>query len=824
MEVKKAIKRVFALAAGATMLGATLFSAMAAADLANYPAPFVKDGKFDAFIVVGDKAAAEDVVGAVDIGASLQFEMKKETMVSSGTDSVLVSDGVKIKGTGSEVLNYGETLGDVRDTALDAEDLPVLLADGRYVESEGPTDNDETYTQELLLKKGNGKALFDQDDTDANRDANDYLEIYDTGYMYLYSLQFDEDVEYDVTDANNDLEGTQIEIQGNLYTITDIKLDGADLLDDMTLMAGDTLLWLMQDQIVEKTVAGVRHEIKVVDVTDSEDSCGVSVDGNIAWIDVRSDKTINGVNIGVLDAKAVHAQLQDVDICELNIGATEIKISGAADDATPNSWNGDIEVDGMDIDGAEVELTSAAAGRWAGLEIAFTPDDDVYLAKDQEFRDPVLSNFKVLMGGVVTPRELIDGESDGARRGKVTFLNNEGKKVELPIRIEDPTTDEVQWGDGNDKTILVEGDNTDCANAVELQDCKGEMFYAVTSGKSAHVLELTRFRSSENRIELKDLTYGRTFSDNIDIVDNPALASNVDLGSLGYILLNLDYDCSSGACIYADDLGAPIAQTSYGADLEVFSMNSNSGTGCAINTQCQILELTEQDIDDENIDIAGGRVIAMNVDYDDTTDQQLEFYTNADGATEGDFTWPTVGIDKTYDDSDTLISSTAHGTLIEWDSNDNKWVKMSYPKQEVEVNAFLAPVAAQISTSGGNIATVTLDKINVGAARLASEISDVTKDNLILVGGACANQVTATVEGVSASEPDCLAGLQAGEAVIKLYEQSTGKVAMVVAGRDALDTRRATRVVSNFDAYKMSGSEVKVTGTSLTDIKVSVPS
>jgi S-layer protein (TIGR01564 family) len=61
MEVKKAIKRIVALAAGATMLGATMFSALAAADLANYPAPFVQDGKFDAFIVVGDKAAAEDV-------------------------------------------------------------------------------------------------------------------------------------------------------------------------------------------------------------------------------------------------------------------------------------------------------------------------------------------------------------------------------------------------------------------------------------------------------------------------------------------------------------------------------------------------------------------------------------------------------------------------------------------------------------------------------------------------------------------------------------------------------------------------------------------
>ena len=105
MEVKKAIRKVVAVAAGATMMGATLFSALAA-DLNMYPEPFVKNGEFNGFIVVGDNAAAEDVVGAVDIGASLQFEMRKETTVSLGSADVLISDGIKIKGTGTLLISY----------------------------------------------------------------------------------------------------------------------------------------------------------------------------------------------------------------------------------------------------------------------------------------------------------------------------------------------------------------------------------------------------------------------------------------------------------------------------------------------------------------------------------------------------------------------------------------------------------------------------------------------------------------------------------------------------------------------------------------------
>ena len=67
---------------------------------------------------------------------------------------------------------------------------------------------------------------------------------------------------------------------------------------------------------------------------------------------------------------------------------------------------------------------------------------------------------------------------------------------------------------------------------------------------------------------------------------------------------------------------------------------------------------------------------------------------------------------------------------------------------------------------------------------------------------------------------DCTAGFAPGKAIVKLFENK-GKVAVLVAGYDALDTRRAARVLANHQDYVLKGKEVVVTGTSLTDIRVS---
>ena len=87
--MKKAIKKIVALGMGATMLGATILSATAT-DLKDYPSPFVKGGKFSGMLVVGDNAAAEDVVGVSDIAVSLQAASSIKAGTGTGSTTTVV--------------------------------------------------------------------------------------------------------------------------------------------------------------------------------------------------------------------------------------------------------------------------------------------------------------------------------------------------------------------------------------------------------------------------------------------------------------------------------------------------------------------------------------------------------------------------------------------------------------------------------------------------------------------------------------------------------------------------------------------------------------
>ncbi len=58
-----------------------------------------------------------------------------------------------------------------------------------------------------------------------------------------------------------------------------------------------------------------------------------------------------------------------------------------------------------------------------------------------------------------------------------------------------------------------------------------------------------------------------------------------------------------------------------------------------------------------------------------------------------------------------------------------------------------------------------------------------------------------------------------GKGKIKFYDNG-GNVALVVAGYSGDDTRRAAKVLAQYDQYALSGSEVEVEGTTFTDMTV----
>jgi hypothetical protein len=151
-------------------------------------------------------------------------------------------------------------------------------------------------------------------------------------------------------------------------------------------------------------------------------------------------------------------------------------------------------------------------------------------------------------------------------------------------------------------------------------------------------------------------------------------------------------------------------------------------------------------------------------------------------------------------------------------SDEAEELTIDYPENQRGVQVFVTFGATESEEVGGLGATQVVP-IQIGAAKLASEVADVTAYNAVVVGGPCANDIAA---GLLGNPADCAAGFVDGEAVLKLWEHSNGNVALLVAGYSALDTRRAARVLANYKDYSgaLKGKEVKVKGTTLSDIRI----
>ena len=81
-------------------------------------------------------------------------------------------------------------------------------------------------------------------------------------------------------------------------------------------------------------------------------------------------------------------------------------------------------------------------------------------------------------------------------------------------------------------------------------------------------------------------------------------------------------------------------------------------------------------------------------------------------------------------------------------------------------NVYVVSGQYEIQKPEGTLARKLIKKINVGAAKLASEVNDITKVNAIVIGGPCANKAAAELLG----NKDCESGFQPGKAMIKMFE------------------------------------------------------
>ena len=833
MKLRKAVKKIIALGTGATMIGATLGAGAFAADLSDYPEPFVKDGKFSGLLVVGDKAAAEDVVGVSDIAISLQFAATKKSGASKSTASV--EGDVWRVGTSSKKLEMAENV----DTIIDGENLRNIttsideqelsgLADGEITTEKGRAGYNQYLNFGNLIKsntKGSGYVQFLENDDDV---AADFFYVRSSEEIARYSLEFKQSLKSDVEDSTGakattglflgDLEDETLTIMGQEYTIVKARrTSAAGSSVELTLMGGASKDSLEEGETKTYTLAGVDYEVTVTAITDTGTiyaKFSVNGESTRSLRDGETTTLSDGTQIGVTDLIPNEAGDVTPDLVEFYIGADKLflKDTKVSDTASSNS----MEVGNEDIDDVNVIITGTddnTTFNIDSIQLNVTADDDYYVAaghKLSEYMDEPegLVGWDIMYSGLEdVETETIRIKTSGSDQYDLVFVDGDGNSATIPIAYSASGANLIQ-GDSNDVLVL-NGSQAIAKNDYFVvsdvnQDDGERRSYAlrykgadkVQSGETASV----KFDNlgTGKRIE-------KTFTNQVgDTAD-----AELKLGGATFNVLNASDHTENDFKIRVDLDGDGTTLT----DTDNIAINTEAGLKIVVNNNTLnashiLVTLSTPNTNDYD------NVVPTDLIFNLTAASGEVAFGEASGTSLINFVAPSEETNVRY-------AYTSMGAKVKWDNptNDPDQLTIWYPKQQRLPQVFVVAEGGSVSSgSSESVESVTISRIDVGATKLASEVGSVGAQNVILVGGPCANAASAEAKG---NPEDCAADYEPGKALIELVDTGAGNWALVVAGYSAGDTRTATSVVANAGDYNLQGLKAEVTTATSTVREVS---
>jgi hypothetical protein len=773
MNVKKAIKRIVALGTGAALMGATVLGAMAA-DLNNFPAPFVEDGQFNAMIIVGESAATADVIGAVDIATTLQYEMKEAASVggASGSSVTVAGDSFELR-LDNDALELGDTLGSVIPS-LEEEDLAAL--------SGGELAN-EKYDESIDL--GAGIAVWDEPtDGEYDNEPGEYLYWNEGDALYTYILEFNTPAESDIVDGRlKDFEDKTIRFMGQAYTVSkaEIATNGDFMLE---LLGGDSNDVIEEYATKTYNVNGKEYEVEATYI-DTKAKFRVNGEVTDALAEDETYELADGTEIGVREVLENEAGEGGQDIVEFYLGASKVVLENGE-----NLVVGDETYNDVTVTISATNSTKKAS--LESIEVAAVASNDYWLAAgdvlselvDGSDEDYMFGNFDILFGGLTEPvSSEVKLSADSEYQYSLEFETNGGLDYSLPLWYAE---DVNRMGD-EDGSLLLTGNIS-----------KDDMFILGTTAASPEDVEgriyrFTDYDTDDRKITIKDLA-----GDSTTITLTTDYNKSVRIDGEYHLFTLHNYSASVGGTLTVSGRATQLGLKS-GSYLTV------GGNATEANFT---ITVPGDLVDSDSAEVFGAIVRSdATPSPDEITD------TGAIMADLGSFIEVKKDVDVAY--------SSKYGVIVTRDDtgDDTEWT-FDVPHAQRLPQAF--GVSGEVSTSaveGVSGSAYSIAPVKSGIAMLDTEVGSSWRNgNAIVVGGPCRNSVAAELMGNPA---ECTEGFTAGSAMIKLFEQSGDNVAMLVAGYSAEDTRRAATAVNKFRSYSgFRGMEVKVSGTSMSDISV----
>jgi len=841
MEFKKAIKRISALSVGASMVGATLFGAMAA-DLANYPSQYIKDGKFAGVLVVGDKAAAEDVIGVSDIAVSLQFAATKPAEAAGAAvevegDAWKVATSTKIlelseDHTTTTTLENRETIRNITtfidDTELDA------LASGTVSNGKG----DAPYDQYLYLLGPNvgassGYVVYTEDDQDVTADFLYFRSGFEIGrYLFEFTTALESDVDDSAGAATTtglyltDFEDVDIKMFGKDYNIVQARrTSSAGDSIKLILMGGAVKDTLNEGATKTYTIDGKDYEVTLSFVDKDSAKFTINGQGTRDLLDGETDKLSDGTTIGVSEI-LYQDYAGGVHNAEFFLGAQKMELKDT--NVTGGGSTNALKIADDTIDDASVIIEGSdddTTFKIDRIHVNMTADDDFYvpvggkLSENPDLDEPQVlftSNWDIEYKGLSDqPIEPIEIETSGNKRYILKFNDGSGNEVQLPL-IEAVAASNLEFGEKDKALINTEARNITKDDYIILSDStqsRGERKSYVLQYKGAD-----KISADSPVLKFKDLGSGETIEQSYT---NSSPLATLKIGGADYkVYLGASADASNNDFYVQVDLDSSSAlntdlnatvniTTNYGMEIGIW----NSSKGATSEYVIVSFKTPDNSRDgsgtEDNVETLQATDYVVNLTSDSNTKVALATLTSYTAGQSA-----TGALNEKTPDGETNVqyAYTSYGTFItrQSPSSEPGTLNIEYPKVQREALVYITAKGASFTTaaatSGG---AVTVQRIDVGATKLASEVPDIDAVNSILVGGPCANAASAEVLKTGA---ECTAGFEPGVGRVELYDVGTGNVAMLVAGYSAADTRNAAAVVANYGDYKakLKGAKVEV--------------
>lgn len=884
MKAIQAVKKMVALGMGLTMVGATIFGA-SAANLSDYPAPFVVNGTpaSNLAVIVGDQADGADVIGAVDIIQSLQsMAVVKSAGAGTGPSQLVVEgDAVEI-GSTSDLLEIGESLGDVRETLTEV-DLDMLKG-GQIVTDKGSTE----YNQYLRLPTNgsvayHGAVIFAEDERDR---VGHYLFLNDGDLVFQWELEFEEGLESEVEgDDLKDLEDEDITILGQPFVLVDTDVfangfvasnaTGAGITPQLTLelIGGAVSAVLGENDAQTFVVDGKEYEVEVLVISETsaggEGSVKFRINGEITdeLEDGETDVLADGTQIGIRDILATGKDIQK-SIVQFYLGAYKVEFRDT--NTSDNIFQGaGTEVNEETIEDSAVRVLgqftqagssttdlTGAVYEIQNVQYNLTADavlGDMYVPPGTGVREQLdepegmlTPNWDIRYEGLMdTGVTLVRIDSAGDDEYDLEFTNQEGIFFDFPLASNESGNvyGSFKYGDDDDSlwfTEFVQGAASPLsfatASATLNYYIQDDDFFVVSNCDIttnddtcfSHVLRFDSVDSTNRQLTFTDVGTGTrevTYTSGTNIAQlvvggityavmvNPANNATivVDLNGDG-VLTNLTRTVIGIQGEGLLSLGCQVLPTVTG-NISVPASSTSNGTCVNSSAPSAMFNVTlttlakefDEATNNENITIEITGAAPDTVNINRIVNESADF-------------WSTLLELEENDDISQALS--AYGVFFELFDNDN-----ANDAEDLTIEYPLSQRGARVFVTGGVITTTTVEgggvekvqPIQIGAAKLASEVSDVSMYNAVVVGGPCANPIAASLLG---NPEPCYESVPMNKAIVKLFEHTNGNVALLVNGRSALNTRQGARAVATGQIKSVAGMEAEVTGTTLADVTV----